>query len=74
MLMFAVINCSKTSSKGGTTFPLSILVLICEVAFIVTELGAYVRTRRILSIGIKPAYIITTILCAFYLADLCFLV
>lgn len=64
VLMLAVITGSKTSSEGATTLPLLTLLVITEFAFIVTAIGVYVGTKHILSVGIKPAYLIATIICA----------
>ena len=64
LLILVVTKGSETGSDGATALPLLTLLIISEFAFFITAAGVIFGVKHICSVGIKPVYTITIILCA----------
>ncbi len=62
-LLLVVMKGSEASSDSATALPLLTLLIISEFAFIVTAVGAYIGLKQIRSTGIRPAYLVITVVC-----------
>ena len=62
--MMVVVIGSTTDNDGVTALPLLTLLIVSEFSFFVTAIGAFIGIKHIKSVGSKPVYVITTILCA----------
>ena len=62
-LLLVVMKGSEPASDGATALPLLTLLIISEFSFIVTAVGAYIGLKHIRSVGIKPTYMIITVVC-----------
>jgi uncharacterized membrane protein YfcA len=64
MLMPVVIIGAKTGADGASLVPLLTLLVMSEVAFIVTAIGAYIGIRYRHSVARKHVYMAVTVACA----------
>jgi fatty-acid desaturase len=63
-LMLLLIKGSETGEDGSTLIPLLTLLVVCEFAFFVNAIGAYIGIKHALATGLKPLYAVVTLLCA----------
>lgn len=54
---------SRAGADGATLLPLLTLLIVSEFAAIVTAIGAYIGLQELLSGGIKPMMLISTLVC-----------
>lgn len=55
---------SRAGTDGATQLPLLTLLMVSEFAAIVTAIGAYIGLQELVSGGIKPMILISTLFCA----------
>jgi hypothetical protein len=63
-LMLLLIKGSETGKDGSTLIPLLTLLVVCEFAFFVNAIGAYIGIKHTLTTKLKPLYAAVTLLCA----------
>lgn len=68
MLLPVVMIGSTEGSDGTSKLPLLTLLIVCEFAFLVNAIGVYIGIKQTLSFGVKPVYVLITVLCALFSA------
>ena len=65
MTLFLAVQYGKgVRDDGATLIPLLTLLLMSELAFIATAIGAYIGGRRLVAEGIGPGHALVTLACA----------
>jgi uncharacterized membrane protein len=62
-LMLLLIKGSETGEDGSTLIPLLTLLVVCEFAFFVNAIGAYIGIKHTIATGLKPLYTVITLTC-----------
>jgi len=73
MLLVAVIIGREPGMDGATALPLLTLLVMSEFAFFATGFGAYIGFKHTQAAGIKPLYVLASVLCALLSAGFMFL-
>jgi len=63
LLMLVVMKGSEIRDVGMTALPVLTMLVISEFAFFVTAAGAYIGIKQTLAAGIKPVYVMISVLC-----------
>ena len=63
VFMLLVIKGSEPNAAGVTQIPLLTLLIVSEFAFFVTGFGAYIGFKHVRATGIRPLYLVVSILC-----------
>jgi len=64
VFFLTVIAGREQGMDGATTLPLLTLLVVSEFAFFATGIGAYIGLKHTQAVGIKPLYVLASVLCA----------
>jgi len=64
-LIFIILIGRGTTSQGEAVLPLLTVLFVCEFAFVMTAIGAYIGFRNMRSVGFKTWYAMVSLLCFF---------
>jgi hypothetical protein len=63
-MILLVVKGSEIGEDGSTLIPLLTLLVVCEFAFIVNAIGAYIGIKHTIATEFKALYAVATLLCA----------
>lgn len=63
-MLVVVLGGQVNEATNSTRLPLLTLLIVCEFAFFLTAIGAFVSIKQILSQGVSVKMVIVALLCA----------